>query len=256
MSRRAQAPRFKAALASLLLACAAVAPAAEPDWRLYAEVLATHVAPGERNGVRLNLVDYAALQSDPRFAQVVDQVQAWPLAQLATPEERLAFHINAYNILALQTVAAHWPLDSIKDAGSLLKPVWKRPAGRLGGQTVSLDDIEHGVLRKLGEPRMHLAIVCASVSCPDLRVEPYTAERLDAQLDDQVKSFLANEGKGLRVDGDTAHVSKIFDWFGEDFDAQGGVEAFIRQHHPLAEGVAVDADIDYDWSVNARQAAR
>jgi len=255
MSRRAQRPGLQAMLAGLLLALGAGAFAAEPDWGPYAEVLAAHVAPGERDGVKLNLVDYAALQADPRFAAVVDMVQAWPLDQLATPKERLAFHINAYNILALQTVAEHWPLDSIKDVGSLFKPVWKRPAGRLDGQAVSLDDIEHGTLRKMGEPRMHLAIVCASVSCPDLRAEPYTAERLDAQLDDQAKTFLANDGKGLRVDGDTAHVSKIFDWFGEDFEAVGGVEAFVRKYHPLPDGVAVDADIDYDWSVNARQAA-
>jgi len=237
---------------SLMLALVSSVSAAEPDWQLYGEVLAAHVAPGERNGVKLTLVDYAGLKADPRFAAVVDMVQAWPLAQLSTPQERLAFHINAYNILALRTVASHWPLHSIKDAGSLLRPVWKRPAGKLGGQTVSLDDIEHGLLRKLGEPRMHLAIVCASVSCPDLRVEPYAADRLDAQLDDQVTSFLANEGKGLRLDGDTAHVSRIFDWFGEDFDQAGGVDAFIRKYHALPEGVEVEANIDYDWSVNAR----
>jgi hypothetical protein len=252
MSRVTRSPDLKGVVAGLMLALAGGASAAEPDWRAYAEVLAAHVAPGERNGVKLNLVDYAGLQADPRFAAVVDQVQAWPLAQLATPRERLAFHINAYNILALQTVAAHWPLDSIKDVGSLFKPVWKRPAGRLGGRTVSLDDIEHGILRKLGEPRMHFAIVCASVSCPDLRAEPYSAARLDAQLDDQVQAFLANDGKGLRVDGDTVHVSKIFDWFGADFDTSGGAGAFIRKYHPLAEDIEIEADIDYDWSVNAR----
>lgn len=252
MSRAMHNRGSRGVFAGLMLVLAANASAAEPDWQRYGEVLAAHVAPGERNGVKLALVDYAALKADPRFAAVVEMVQAWPLAQLATPQERLAFHINAYNILALQTVAAHWPLDSIKDVGHLLKPVWKRPAGKLDGQTVSLDDIEHGILRKLGEPRMHLAIVCASVSCPDLRAEPYTAARLDAQLDDQATKFLANDGKGLRLDGDTAHVSKIFDWFGGDFDQVGGVDAFLRKYHALPEGVDLQADIDYDWSVNAR----
>ena len=252
MSRATHTRGLRGLCAGLMLVLAASASAAEPDWQLYGEVLAAHVAPGERNGVKLNLVDYAALKADPRFAAVVDMVQAWPLAQLATPQERLAFHINAYNILALRTVAAHWPLDSIKDVGNLFKPVWKRPAGKLDGQTVSLDDVEHGTLRKMGEPRMHLAIVCASVSCPDLRAEPYTAARLDAQLDDQATKFLANDGKGLRIDGDTAHVSKIFDWFSGDFDKAGGVDAFIRKYHALPEGVDVEADIDYDWSVNAR----
>jgi hypothetical protein len=242
-------------LFSLGLLCAlgtGPAWAVEPDWTPYAAVLAAHVAPAHRQGVKLNVVDYAALKADARFAAAVTAVEAWPLEQLESDAERLAFLVNAYNILALKMVVEHWPIDSIKDLGSLLKPVWKRPAGTLGGKPVTLDQIEHQRLRTMGEPRIHLAIVCASISCPDLRLEPYTAATLDAQLDDQATQFLANTAKGLRQEGDTTHVSKIFDWFEDDFDEQGGVAAFIGQYHPLPAGTTVDADLPYDWSVNAR----
>ena len=117
---------------------------------------------------------------------------------------------------------------------------------------MSLDELEHDILRKLGEPRIHFAIVCASVSCPDLRREPYTAALLEVQLEEQVRGFLANEAKGLRLEGRQARVSKIFDWFAEDFSGVGGVAAFIRRYRPLPAAVAVEADLDYDWSVNAR----
>ncbi len=245
-------PAVWATLALLGAPAAGPVMAAEPDWTAYAEVLAAHVAPAQLRGVKLNAVDYPALKADARFAAAVATVESWPLAKLESDAERLAFHLNAYNVLALKMVVDHWPLDSIKDVGSLLKPVWKRPAGMLDGKPVTLDQIEHQVLRRMGEPRIHMAIVCASVSCPDLRAEPYTAATLDSQLDDQATRFLANTTKGLRQAGDTTHVSKIFDWFEDDFDAQGGVAGFIGHYHPLPAGTDIDADLPYDWTVNGR----
>ncbi|MGR9037784.1 MAG: DUF547 domain-containing protein, partial [Gammaproteobacteria bacterium] len=155
-----------------------------------------------------------------------------------------------YNILALKTVIDHWPVDSIKDAGSLLSPVWGKPAGSIDGKTVSLDDIENNILRPMGEPRIHFAIVCASVSCPDLRSTPYTASTLNAQLDEQVHEFLANADKGLRIGKTSIRVSKIFDWFEKDFKTVGGVEAFIRRYRSDLPQLPFKADIDYDWDVN------
>lgn len=238
-------------LVAALLVPAAPSAAAEPDWGQYQEILAAHVTSARADGVALNVVDYPGLRADPRFVRAIRTVQDFPTAQLATAAERLAFFINAYNLLAMKMVADHWPLGSIRDVGNLFRPVWKRPAGTLDGRSVSLDDIENEHLRKLGEPRIHLAIVCASVSCPDLRAEPYRAAALDAQLDDQVVRFFANQGKGLRVEGDTVHVSRIFDWFGEDFGGDAGVRRFITRYHPLPTGAGVAADLPYDWRVNA-----
>ena len=226
--------------------------AQQPDWQDYAALLSAHVRSGERAGLALKLVDYAALAADPHYPLALAALASFPLARLDGPRERMAFYINAYNLLAIKMVVDHQPLASIKDVGNLLWPVWKREAGRLDGAAVSLDDIEHVGLRRAGDPRVHFAIVCASLSCPDLRPEPYRAADLESQLDAQVTSFLANPGKGLRVEGDTVRVSKIFSWFAADFAAQGGIEKFIARYRVLPRDAKIKATLDYDWRLNGR----
>ena len=226
--------------------------AQEPDWQDYAALLTAHVRSGERAGLDLKLVDYAAVAADAHYPAALSALASFPLAQLDGPRERMAFFINAYNLLAIKMVVDHQPLASIKDVGNLLWPVWKRAAGRLDGRPVSLDDIEHAHLRRAGDPRVHFAIVCASLSCPDLRAEPYRAAALESQLDEQVTAFLANPGKGLRVEGNTVRVSKIFAWFAADFAAPGGIEKFIAGYRALARDAKVEATLDYDWRLNGR----
>lgn len=231
------------ALGCAAIIAAAPAYAAEPDWGDYARLLERHV----REDGAANRVDYAALRHELVFERVVEQLAAFPPERLASREERLAFYVNAYNILAIKVVLDHWPLQSIRDAGSLLRPVWRRPAGVVGGRTVTLDEIEHGLLRALGEPRIHIAIVCASMSCPDLRREPYTA----AQLDDQVRRFLNHTVKGLRVEDGRIRTSRISGWFAPDFEPAGGVEAFVRRYRTdLPAGHPLHTDLPYDWSLN------
>jgi len=236
-------------IAGLLLANNVAA--VEPDWKDYASVLSA-VKQGEKHGTSLALVDYAALKKNGQVDKVYQQISAFPVESLSGKEETLAFYINTYNILALKTVVDHWPVESIKDVGSIFSPVWGKDAGMIGGKSVSLDDIENKMIRPLGEPRIHLAIVCASVSCPDLRNEPYTAATLDKQLDEQANAFLRNDKKGLYITQDEVVVSKIFKWFKQDFDKVGGIESFIRGYRAdLPVSYPIDADIDYDWSINA-----
>ncbi|HLF95669.1 MAG TPA: DUF547 domain-containing protein [Methylococcaceae bacterium] len=231
---------------------AVAAQAAEPDWSAYGQLLERHLSRRSEAGIELMWLDYSTLRHDPAFPPVVEQIAVFPAENLRTLEERLAFHINAYNILAIKTVLEHWPVQSIKDAGSLLRPVWKRPAGQVSGKPLSLDEIEDG-LRQLGEPRIHMAIVCASKSCPDLRREPYAAAKLDRQLAEAAAAFLDNPAKGLRVEDGAIRVSKIFDWFGGDFEAAGGVAVFLTRYHAaLPAGLPVRADLPYDWSLNGR----
>ncbi|MDQ7090409.1 MAG: DUF547 domain-containing protein [Methylococcales bacterium] len=142
--------------------------AAEPDWKPYADLLSSTVKQGTKQGVPLAKVDYAALKKSGKLEAVYQQLSAFPLSKLQGKQEKLAFYINTYNILALKMVVDHFPLKSIKDVGSLISPVWGKEAGNIGGKTVSLDDIENKIIRPMGEPRIHFAIVCASVSCPDL----------------------------------------------------------------------------------------
>src|SRR5207245_11671444 len=121
-----------------------------------------------------------------------------------------------------------FPVASIRDIGSFLRPVWKRPAGQAGGRAVTLDEIEHGIVRPLGDPRTHAVVVCASTSCPALPREPLEANRLDAHRDPAVRRWLADPDKGLRIDrsANTIRLSKIFDWFEQDFATAGGWVAF------------------------------
>ena len=152
----------------------------------------------------------------------------------------------------------HYPIDSIRSIGGLFSPVWKKPAGEIAGRPYTLHEIEHEILRPMGEPRIHAAIVCASLSCPPLRREPYRAAELDAQLDDNSRRWLSDPRKGARIDRSsrTLHLSPILDWFAEDFD--GGVVAFVGAHLPADEAEWLRAQgralrvryFDYDWSLN------
>ena len=242
----------------LLVACASVASSDEST--AYGRLLAKHVRPGTVEGIRANLVNYAAVATDPNYAQALNELENASPGALATKEEAFAFWVNAYNLLAIKTIVDRYPIASIREAGTLFSPIWKKEVGTIGGKPYSLDAVEHGKLRMdWKEPRVHLALVCASLSCPDLRAEPYVAARLDAQLDDQARSFLANETKGMALGatGTTARVSSIFKWFRDDFAPAGGVVAFIKAKADpaLAPRVAELTDaglsyLQYDWSLN------
>lgn len=223
--------------------------AIEPDWQSYAEVLQV-VRLGTKNNVKLALVDYQQLKINGKLDVAYQQLSKFPVASLSSKEEKLAFYINAYNILALKTVLDHWPIDSIKNIGSGVIRVWGNVAGSIDGRKVTLNEIEHKILRAMAEPRIHFAIVCASVSCPDLQREPYMASKLNVQLEEQVEQFLSNTDKGLRVDAKAIQLSAIFDWYENDFNPVGGVEAFIRRYRPDLPALPMDEYIDYDWTLN------
>jgi uncharacterized membrane protein YdjX (TVP38/TMEM64 family) len=255
---------LKAAIIAALLGGALPADAAGPadaaENDAYARLLKAHVRPGTVSGIRLALVDYRAVKADPAYAQALNALAESRPDALTSDAERIAFWVNAYNLAAIKAVVDQYPTRSIKDGGSLLSSIWKKKVATVGGTTYSLDDIEHGILRKaFREPRVHFAIVCASLSCADLPAEPFDAARLDAQLDQQTAAFLSNATKGLQpgADGRTARVSSIFKWFAEDFSASGGVAAFIRARSSPSVaarlGALTDAGLsylDYDWSLN------
>jgi len=223
--------------------------AVEPDWTAYQTVL-NHLKVANKNAVTLMLVDYQAIKNNGSLDKAYQELSTYKLEKLSGHKEKLAFYINAYNILALKMVVDHWPTESIKDSGSFFSPVWNKGAGTLDGKSVSLAEVEHEILRPMGEPRIHFAIVCASVSCPDLRNEPYTARLLNQQLDDQVMSFLNNQGKGLKIEKKVIRISKIFDWFEEDFQTDGGVSAFVKHYRIDLPELDIKSNLPYDWAVN------
>ena len=175
---------------------------------------------------------------------------------------RLAFWINAYNALTIEGILRVYPTKSIREHTAALfgYNLWEDLPLRVGGGTYSLDAIEHEILRKLREPRIHFAIVCASVGCPTLRAEAFTAAKLEDQLADQARDFFARP-KHFTFDAaaNTVTLSKILDWFGEDFgDSPGAILRRVKPYLPAdvreaatAAGVRVRFR-EYDWSLNDR----
>lgn len=265
-------------IGSLLAGASAAALDFDHSHRKLGAVLEARVVEGR--------VDYAALAADRA------RLDAY-LAELAAPgadefaawssEQRLAYWLNAYNAFVLATVVEHYPIVGRTlvglafPRGSIwqIKGVWKGITHRVaGGREVSLDEIENQIIRKeFDDPRIHFALVCASLGCPDLTPEPYRADRLDEQLEERTRAFLSDVDKGVRLDGNQVFVSKIFKWFDGDFESFAGSDpcfealkprhagplSFIARYRPdLAtlncDRVEVDY-LDYDWHLNELSAA-
>ena len=242
--------RLRVVLGFLVLLLTPVCLAESPEWGTYNDVLKEFVSPGEKNGVPVNLVDYPGLSKSKPFELVVEQIRSFDLARLQTREEHLAFYINAYNILTIQLIIDHWPVDSIRDIGNLFRGPWDQVVLTTSSAELTLDNIEHDIIRSYDEPLIHFAVNCASVSCPDLRREAYEADKLDAQLMDQFRGMFQQKGKGALVDGEILRVTKLFRWYAGDFEADGDVESFIRTRLPELEFSDIKPNLNYDWSLN------
>lgn len=221
-------------------------------------------------GGNASQVRYAGMQSDrPLLRAYLASVSAVSAADYASwsKAQRLAFLINAYNAFTVQLILGHYPLESIKQIGGLFSNAWRQPFIPLLGQTLTLDEIEHGMLRQPGvfdDPRIHFAVNCASIGCPALRNEAFEAGRLDAQLEDGQQRFLRDRSRN-RYDPKRKRflVSKIFQWYGKDFaTCWGSLERYLQQHASILasptelERARSTADIDfsfYDWNLNQRQ---
>ena len=229
----------------------AACPAQEFDHThsLYDGVLKAHVVDGT--------VDYKALQAD---RAVLDRYLA---SVAAVPEKRfkswdearqLALLGNLYNAATLQLIIDHYPIKGIREIGGPLSSPWDRRVVRLFGKRITLNNLEHDILRKqYDEPRLHMALVCAAKGCPPLRGEAFTADRLDEQLDDQSRVYLAGPA-GLVVDVEKreARVSAIFKWYGGDFES---VPAFVSKHSGKnLDGYKIRY-LHYDWALNDKSEA-
>lgn len=169
-------------------------------------------------------------------------------------DEQLAYWINAYNAFTISLVVKHYPVASIKEIRpgiSFINSVWDIKFIKIGKETYDLNNLEHGIIRKkYDEPRVHFAINCASYSCPALRNEAYTADKLDAQLTDAAKSFLADKNKN-EFTADRITISKIFDWFTGDFKKNGSLIDFLNKYAPVKINAKAKIDYkDYLWSLN------
>ncbi len=279
--------RTPAAITVLALVGSICAPAAAQsfDHAAFDTVLATYVEASR--------ADYAALQADrallDRYIAQLAAVSAAEFERWSEPEQ-IAYLINAYNAYTIETVLDHYPIKGSGFFKKLTAPkrfafpsnsirhidgVFDGIRHTVAGRQLTLDGIEHETLRaNYNEPRIHFALVCAAVSCPPLRTEAYTGDRLNEQLDDQGRAFL-NDPRLNRFELETrqVHLSKIFDWFGDDFrgfaggsgypggEKIAGVLAFVsrylsdRVQRFLAEGDYEVRFLDYDWTLNDQAVA-
>ena len=248
---------FLLALPSLLLGAPRGWGQTLPDPEIFDRVLAAHVRAG--------LVDYHGLAGNRTdldlYLEQLGRTSPYDL-ELASREERLAFWINAYNACALRLVADHYPIvqrgDGPANSVRQIPDAWSRQFCRVAQRDRSLDGIAHGVIRPLGEPRVHFAVSCPSRSCPPLAGEAFRGDRLDADLDVAVLRFVSDSSRYRLEAGvpPTLRVNKLLDWYKEDFGGTAGVVAFLRrfappEHVPTLEPGRVRVEyFAYDWTLN------
>lgn len=184
----------------------------------------------------------------------------------ASKEAKVAFWINAYNAVTLEGIMQVYPTSSIRNHTAKVfgYNIWKELPLMVGREQFSLEDIEHKILRKAGEPRIHFAIVCASIGCPRLMNHAYTAKNLEKQLSTNAKDFFSRK-TNFRADASrrTIHVSSILDWFGSDFgNLQSAQFTYLKLYLPKQyQNLATDSRttvryIDYNWNLNDQSKKR
>ena len=246
----------------LVLSFALTTHAVEPDYSAWASILSQYY--DETRGM-----DYRALKArDLGTLQALRTRLAAVSPSALTRDEQLAYWLNLYNVNVVALIAENYPTKSIRALSTdpiVRLNVFKKDIVPFGRGKISLNDIEHDRIRAgFRDPRIHFAINCAARSCPPIRPTPYSGAGLSAQLDDQVRKFVARGG--VRVEprkGKTVvHTTKIMDWFGDDFEKWGGGKlVFLRRYLPEGQRRALDAagknvtiSYDpYDWDLNERR---
>jgi hypothetical protein len=208
----------------------------------------------------INRVAYGSVSAEDR-RRLADYVAALAAVAVSTYDrpEQLAFWINLYNALTLQVVLDHYPVASIRDIdispGLFADGPWGEKLTAVEGEPLSLDDIEHRILRPLWrDPRIHYVVNCAALSCPNLQPLAFTGANAEALLERAAREFIAHP-RGVRVAGERIYVSRVYDWYAEDFGGEAGVLAHIRRYatpdlNRSLLRVYRRIVMDYDWALN------
>ena len=261
--------RFVALLAAFLVALPAFA--LDHSHKAWDDLLKKHVKYVQDGNA--SRVDYAGMAKDrAALKAVLDEYSKVTKAEFdgwKKPDQQ-AFLIDAYNAFTVELILTKYPdLKSIRDLGGFVSKPWSKKFFTLFGQESYLDFIEHEMLRKEGvydDPRVHVGVVCASIGCPMLRNEAFTAANLDASLDDGMKRFLSDRTRNrFNAQSKKLEISKIFDWYGKDFEKGNKGFTSVKQtmsrfadqlaDSPADRALVKDqkADVtflEYDWSLN------
>lgn len=192
-------------------------------------------------------VDYKGFKKDAKALQVyLDELAANVPQKSWSRNAILAYWINAYNAYTVKLILDNYPVKSIKD----IKDPWGKKFFTLGTKKYSLEEIEHEILRKMNEPRIHFAINCASFSCPNLSNQAYTEAKLESLLEAGAKAFVNDKTKNT-ITANSIEISKIFDWFSGDFKTKGTVIDYLNQYSAVK--INKNAKVkykEYNWSLN------
>lgn len=200
----------------------------------------------DKNG----LVDYKGFMADSTSLNAyLNQLTTHIPNPSADKREQLAYYINLYNAATVKLVLDHYPLHSIKD----IRNPWDRKWIPVGGNLRSLGYLEHQILRKMDEPRIHFAINCASYSCPKLLNQAYTAKGLEAQLDNASRDFILDSARN-RIGSDKLELSQLFNWYKKDFTRNASLIAFLAPYVQIPiHATAKISFLTYDWNLNEAQ---
>ncbi len=215
--------------------------------QIWTELLQKHVDPKGR-------VSYSGFQKDSAsLGLYLEKLSSHPPGTAWSDADRLAYWINAYNAFTIQLILDHYPLQSIKDISDglpMINSPWDIKFFQIGAVSMDLNTIEHEILRKqFDEPRIHFAINCASISCPILRNEAYTAPQLEAQLEEQASDFI-NDSEKNRITEKGIQLSKIFDWFQSDFTRETDLLGYLQAYRPSLNKKLKVEFLEYDWDLN------
>lgn len=242
--------------------------ASEFDYTTYASLLKKYVQEDKKvKGFTLNVVDYEGLYQEKRnpssdYNRTLEQLAQFNPEVLSSEDHQIAFWINAYNIGAMKMILDHYPVDSIRSRKiQFLKNPWGIKIVTIGGRQYSLGEIEHEILlKRFSALKAHFVIVCASLSCPELAKDVYTAGRLQAQLSRQAAKFMNDPKKGYAIDrvNKKVSLSRIFKFDKKNFGKGANVIIpfilpFIenKEDREFLEKGTYDLEfLDYDWDLN------
>lgn len=201
----------------------------------------------QKNVSKDGTVNYKAFQKDGKELQsYLDELSARVPNRSWSRNATLAYWINTYNAFTVKLILDNMPIKSIKDINN----PWGKKFISLANKKYSLEEIEHEILRKMDEPRIHFAINCASFSCPNLLNSAYTETKLEQQLNTVAKSFINDKSKNS-ITANKIEISKIFDWFAGDFKKEGSVISFLNQYSSIKINPKSKLNYkDYNWSLN------
>lgn len=222
-----------------------------PSHQIWDQLVKTHVKPNGMVDYKGFIREKAKLESYLKLlSENAPDRKTW------SKNQQLAYWINAYNAFTVKLIVDNYPTKSIRDLGPqlkipLIKDVWHYKFFKIGGVESSLDEIEHSIIRKeFDEPRIHFAINCASVSCPPLLNEAFTAEKLESQLQKVAIGFI-NDPTRNKITQDAAQISSIFSWFQGDFTKKGSLIDFLNLYSKVKiKPNAKISHLDYNWNLN------